>query len=184
MNAEKHKCDSTLDYREIINRPDVDAVLMPTPDHWHAKNCTRAMDHARCVRGKPMCHTIEEAKQLSATVRETRRGAAGGIADHVRRSMAQSQEGNRRRDDRTHADEPGSYHRNSVEGEWNYKIDAEAGRREWRQLHRLENMARSGAEEGMGCGPLFPLPEVLGLFGRNRDRPVLSCGGAAEHLLA
>src|SRR5262249_15007108 len=72
--AEKHKCDSTLDYREIINRPDIDAVLIATPDHWHARIALEAMDHGKDVYlEKPMCHTIEEAKQLSATVRETKR---------------------------------------------------------------------------------------------------------------
>jgi predicted dehydrogenase len=127
-NAEKHKCESTLDYREIINRPDIDAVLIATPDHWHAKIALEAMDRGKDVYvEKPMCHTIDEAKQLSATVRETKRvlqvgsqttsadqwhKAKKAIADGMIGPMLMSQ---------------GSYHRNSVEGEWNYKIDAEAG---------------------------------------------------------
>ena len=48
-NAEKLKCDSTLDYREVINRPDIDAVLIATPDHWHAKIALEAMDRGRWV---------------------------------------------------------------------------------------------------------------------------------------
>jgi predicted dehydrogenase len=127
-NAELHKCDMTLDYREILNRPDIDAVLIATPDHWHAKIALEAMDKGKDVYvEKPMCHTIEEAKQLSATVRETKRvlqvgsqtttadqwhKAKKAIADGMIGEMIMSQ---------------GSYHRNSVEGEWNYKIDPEAG---------------------------------------------------------
>jgi predicted dehydrogenase len=127
-NAEAHKCDMTLDYREILSRPDIDAVLIATPDHWHAKIAVEAMDNAKDVYvEKPMCHTIEEAKQLSATVKETKRvlqvgsqtttadqwhKAKKAIADGMIGQMLMSQ---------------GSYHRNSVEGEWNYKIDPEAG---------------------------------------------------------
>jgi predicted dehydrogenase len=127
-NAEKRKCQSTLDYREIINRPDIDAVLIATPDHWHAKIALEAMDHGKDVYvEKPMCHTIEEAKQLSATVRETKRvlqvgsqttsadqwhKAKKAIADGMIGQMLMSQ---------------GSYHRNSVEGEWNWPIDPGAG---------------------------------------------------------
>jgi predicted dehydrogenase len=127
-NAEAHKCDMTLDYREILSRPDIDAVLIATPDHWHAKIAVEAMDNGKDVYvEKPMCHTIEEAKQLSATVKETKRvlqvgsqtttadqwhKAKKAIADGMIGQMLMSQ---------------GSYHRNSVEGEWNYKIDPEAG---------------------------------------------------------
>lgn len=127
-NAELHKCDGYLDYREIINRPDIDAVVIATPDHWHARIALEAMDRGKDVYlEKPMCHTIEEAKQLSHTVKETKRvlqvgsqttsadqwhKAKKAIADGMIGQMLTSQ---------------GSYHRNSIEGEWNWKIDPEAG---------------------------------------------------------
>ncbi len=126
--AELNKCDGYLDYRELIARKDVDAVVVATPDHWHAKIALEAMDAGKDVYcEKPMTHTIEEAKQLSATVRETKRvlqvgsqttsadqwhKAKKAIADGMIGQMISSQ---------------GSYHRNSTKGEWNYPIDAAAG---------------------------------------------------------
>lgn len=127
-HAERYKCDGTLDYREITGRPDVDAVVIATPDHWHAPMALEAMDHGKDVYlEKPMTHTIDEARKLAATVRETRRvlqvgsqttsadqwhKAKKAIADGMIGQMLMSQ---------------GSYHRNSLEGEWNWKIDPEAG---------------------------------------------------------
>jgi len=127
-NAEKLKCDGFLDYREVIGKPDIDAIVVATPDHWHAKIALEAMDHGKDVYcEKPMCHTIEEAKQLAATVRETKRvfqvgsqttsaeqwwKAKKAIADGMIGQMLMSQ---------------GSYHRNSTKGEWNWPIDADAG---------------------------------------------------------
>ena len=44
-------------------------------------------------------------------------------------------------------------------------------------------LGTSAHQAPLGCRPLLPLPQVLGLLGRHRDRPVLSRGGAAEYLL-
>ena len=127
-NAAKYKCEGYLDYREVAGRSDVDAVIVATPDHWHAKVALDAMDHGKDVYlEKPMCHTNEEIKQLVSTVKETKRvlqvgsqttsgdqwwKARKAIADGMIGQMLMSQ---------------GSYHRNSNEGEWNWPIDNEAG---------------------------------------------------------
>jgi predicted dehydrogenase len=126
--ADKFKCEGYLDYREIINRPDIDAVVVATPDHWHAAIALEALDHGKDVYlEKPMCHTIDEARHLSQTVKETKRVLQVGsqttsapqwhvakkyIADGAIGKMIMSQ---------------GSYHRNSKEGEWNWPIDKDAG---------------------------------------------------------
>jgi predicted dehydrogenase len=76
---------------------------------------------------KPMCHTIEEVKQLIDTVRETKRivqvGSQTTSGDQwwkARKAIADGMIG-------PHLMSQGSYHRNSTGGEWNWKIDPNAG---------------------------------------------------------
>jgi predicted dehydrogenase len=129
---EDHDCKGYLDYREVLDLPYVDAVIVATPDHWHAPIAIAAMNKGKDVYcEKPMCHTVEQAKEMAATVHEKKRVLQVGsqttsadqwhkakkyIADGAIGKMIMSQ---------------GSYHRNTVEGEWNqdssYHIDPNAG---------------------------------------------------------
>ena len=78
----------------------------------------------------------------------------------------------------------GSYHRNSAEGEWNWPIDQNAGPDKKGEDFIDWKMWLGGSVQAvLRRRPLLPLPQILGLLGRHRDRPVLPRGGAAEHLL-
>ncbi|QVL30074.1 Gfo/Idh/MocA family oxidoreductase [Telmatocola sphagniphila] len=58
-------CAAVNDFREIIDRKDIDAVVICTPDHWHAIPCilaARAKKDIYCE--KPLTHDIAEGRRI------------------------------------------------------------------------------------------------------------------------
>lgn len=75
--VEKHqgkKPDAYKDYRKILDRKDIDAVMIATPDHWHTKIAVEAMLAGKDVYcEKPLTLTIDEGKLIEKIVKQTGR---------------------------------------------------------------------------------------------------------------
>ena len=62
------------DYRKILERKDIDAVLIGTPDHWHVRMMLDAVSAGKDVYcEKPMSHSISEGVRAVRGVRATDR---------------------------------------------------------------------------------------------------------------
>lgn len=74
QKAQKNKPDSYSDYRKILDRKDIDAVMIATPDHWHTKIAVEAMLAGKDVYcEKPLTLTIAEGKLIEKIVKQTGR---------------------------------------------------------------------------------------------------------------
>lgn len=68
------KPDAYGDYRRVLERKDIDAVMIATPDHWHTKIAVEAMLSGKDVYcEKPLTLTIAEGKLIEDVVKDTGR---------------------------------------------------------------------------------------------------------------
>ena len=115
------------DYRDLLADSNVDAVIVCTPDHWHAPMAIDAMRAGKDVDvEKPMCMTIAEAKQMVRVAEETGRilsvdseHMAHGIWEPARTAVAEGVLGKILWNQTSRS-------RNSRQPPWHYPIDPDA----------------------------------------------------------
>ncbi len=68
------------DYRQLLERKDVDAVVIATPDHWHALQTVDACEAGKDVYvEKPLSITVVEGRRMVEAVRRTKRIVQVGL---------------------------------------------------------------------------------------------------------
>ncbi len=120
-------------YEDLLARPDVDAVVLAVPDHWHRRMCLDAIAAGKDVYcEKPLTLYWEEAKEVAQAARDAGRvlqvGATGASNDvwwQARRLIGDGKTGliGKLLQFQT------SYNRNVRGGDWNYTIDPGVTRR-------------------------------------------------------
>jgi predicted dehydrogenase len=121
------KIQAYVDYRDILARKDIDAVLICVPDHWHARMSIDAMKAGKAVYcEKPMVRTVDEGPAVIAAQKETKavfqvgsQLASSVLYDKVKELIASGAIG------KLHAIEA-RYNRNSDLGAWQYSIPTDA----------------------------------------------------------
>ncbi len=62
-----------IDYREVLQRSDIDTVVIGSPDHWHVPMTIDALKAGKDVYvEKPVSHTVEEGERIEATTADSK----------------------------------------------------------------------------------------------------------------
>lgn len=118
----------TMEYREVLDDKDVNAVLIATPDHWHTKIAIEAMEAGKDVYcEKPLSLTVQQAIDCRNAVKRTGRtlqvgpqGTSDPSTWEARKAIAAGRIG------KVVWSQAG-YCRNSQGGQFNWRIDPDAG---------------------------------------------------------
>jgi predicted dehydrogenase len=79
MNADPSKVKRYSDYRKLLEQKDIDAVIIGTPDHWHALIMVEACQQGKDVYvEKPVGNSIEECRRMVAAQKKYNRAVQGG----------------------------------------------------------------------------------------------------------
>jgi predicted dehydrogenase len=115
------------DYPKLLERKDIDAVMVAPHDPWHARICIDALEagkHVYCE--KPLTRYLDEAFRVYETVKRTRKVfqiGAPSCSSPVWRQCAELIQADRIG---TLVSAQAAYCRNNSLGEWNFTIDPQA----------------------------------------------------------
>ncbi len=182
----KHEVNTYIDYREMLSgEKDLDAVIIATPDFWHAEHTVACLEsglHVYCE--KEMSHTLEGARRMVEAARRTGKLLQIG---HQRRSNPRY----------LHCYEnlikkAGILGRiTAVNGQWNRAVQPDIG---WPKRHVIDSatLKKYGYEsmhqfrnwrwyKGLGGGPIVDLGshqiDIFNWFLDARPKSVLASGG-------
>ena len=117
------KVEAYTDYRKVLERKDIDAVVCATVDHWHKRICIDAMDSGKDVYvEKPMTRYLGEAFELYDAVKRTKRKVQVGSQITSCGNFAKAAELIAQGKMGPLVLAQGSYMRNNPKGEWNYRL--------------------------------------------------------------
>ena len=162
---------TTRDYRKVLERKDIDAVLIATSDHWHMPVAVEAMKAGKDVYcEKPMAHTIPEALEMVKVSKATGRVVQVGSQSL---SMQSTTWGKQHLD----AGDIGKVfmvqceiYRPDPVGAWKYPVPA----RRHAANRRLGALPGQRAQAAFRRRALLPVPQLVGLRHGHRGRRVRS----------
>lgn len=145
------KADTYNDFRNILDRDDIDAVVIATPDHWHAPNTIMACQAGKDVYvEKPLSRYIEEGRKMVDAARANDRIVQTGTMQRSGRVFQEAVE-------IVHSGDLGPI---SFVRTWNYGNDYPSG---------IGNPENSNPPEGldweMWLGPAQERPFNINRFG-------------------
>jgi len=119
--------DTMADYREIISRDDIDAVVISSPDHWHYQHSVDSLNAGKhAYIEKPMTYSIEEGAGIIQAQRNNNLavqiGSPGPNSILVQKARQLIQEGKLGQVTMIRA----STNRNTASGAWIYPIPPDA----------------------------------------------------------
>src|SRR5262245_1209835 len=118
----------TMEYREVLDDKDINAVVIATPDHWHTKIAIEAMEAGKDVYcEKPLSLTVEQAIQCRNAVKRTGRTLQVGPQGTSDPSTWAAREAIGKGRIGKVVWSQSAYCRNSTEGQFNWHIDPDAG---------------------------------------------------------